>query len=100
MVLHSLCIFFLQKTYKYGCDLVSAAQRTRKSLDQESSSSLLAELKSVWEQLYLGIEERKDRLNQAAQFHGLVNQVQTHCTVVYMYIYMCSVLHSLAITQT
>ena len=75
----TLCVFFhlLQKTYKYGCDLVSAAQRTRKScqLDQESSSSLLTELNSVWEQLSLGIEERKARLDQATQFHGLVDEV-------------------------
>ena len=35
------------------------------------------ELDSVWEQLSLGIEERKARLDQATQFHVLVDEVYT-----------------------
>ena len=67
----------LQKTYKYGCDLLSAAQRSRQAsrLDQPNNASLLADLTSLWEGLSGALVEARARLEVAQQFHHLADEV-------------------------
>ena len=66
-----------QKTYQYGCDLVSAAQRTRQShsFDPHTSSSLLTELTLSWEKLTTAITENRERLLAAKEFHSIAEEV-------------------------
>ena len=67
-----------QKTYKYGCDLLSAALRTRKAchLDLRPNTVFLGELNGAWEKLSGGMVENRSRLEVAQQFHCLVDKVR------------------------
>ena len=71
----------LQKTYKYGCDLLSAALRTRKGchLDLRPNTIFLGELNGSWEKLSAGMVENRSRLEVAQQFHLLVDEVRIFC---------------------
>ena len=67
----------LQKSYKYGCDLLSAAQRTRTacSLDLYPNGVLLEELGGAWEKLSGAAVECRARLVVAQQFHMMSDDV-------------------------
>ncbi len=66
-----------RKTYKYGCDLFTAAQRTRRAckLDVLPNSALLDELNVAWEKLSVGMVESRTRLEIAQQFHYITDEV-------------------------
>ena len=69
---------FLQKSYKYGCGLISAAEKGRRSfqLDSDPSSTLLSSHTSSWEKLLSGAKEVGDRLKMARHFHSLSEEVR------------------------
>lgn len=74
------CFFFsfrAQKSFKYGCGLISAAEKGRRSfqLDSDASSALLSSHTSSWERLLLGATEVGDRLKMARHFHCLSEEV-------------------------
>ena len=70
-----------QKTYKYGCDLLSAAQRSRKAsrLEEEDNAALLADLTSLWGALSGALVEARARLEVAQQFHHIADEVSHRC---------------------
>ena len=61
----------------YGCDLLSAAQRSRKAsrLEEANNTGLLADLTSLWEGLSGALVEARARLEVAQQFHHLADEV-------------------------
>ncbi len=75
--MHKSVHLFVQKSYKYGCGLISAAEKGRKSfqLGSETSSTLLASHTSSWEKLLAGATEVGDRLEMARHFHKLSEEV-------------------------
>ena len=66
-----------QKSYKYGCGLISAAGKGRKSfqLGPQASHSLLDSHTSSWEKLSSGATEVEERLKMARHFHALLEEV-------------------------
>lgn len=73
-----------QKTYKYGCDLLSAAQRSRKAsrLEEEDNAALLADLSSLWGALSGALVEARARLEVAQQFHHIADEVPHTCRCI------------------
>lgn len=67
----------VQKSYKYGCGLIAAAEKGRRSfqLDATSASSLLSSHTSSWETLLSEATEVADRLKIARYFHSLCEEV-------------------------
>ncbi len=67
-----------KKTYKYGCDLLAAAQRTRRAskLEVQPNVVLLDELGIGWEKLSVGMSESRARLEIAQQFHCIADEVR------------------------
>ena len=88
----------IQKTYKYGRDLLSAAQRTRKTckLDMQPNTALLGALDMAWERLSRGVMEGKGRLESAQHFHQLAQEVRglllhQFCLLV-IHVHTCAVI--------
>ena len=79
----SLLLPRLQKTYKYGCDLLSTAQRSRKTshLEEANNAGLLDDLASLWEGLSAALVEARARLEVAQQFHHLADEVRINLRV-------------------
>ena len=66
-----------QKTYRYGCDLLSAAQKSRQAsrLEEADNSGLVDNLTSLWAELSGALVEARARLEVAQQFHHLADEV-------------------------